>query len=86
MDRQSWMPKHTVGSITTEDPELREPVSLRLDSTKAYLDKCAREDPLEKEMVALSSILAWEIPWTEEPARIHMGLPELDMTERLNHQ
>ena len=26
-----------------------------------------REDALEKEMATLSSILAWEIPWTEEP-------------------
>ena len=26
-----------------------------------------REDPLEKGMVSLSSILAWRIPWTEEP-------------------
>ena len=26
------------------------------------------EDPLEKEMATHSSILAWEIPWTEEPA------------------
>ena len=26
-----------------------------------------QEDPLEKEMVTRSSILAWEIPWTEEP-------------------
>ena len=26
------------------------------------------EDPLEKEMATYSSILAWEIPWTEEPA------------------
>ena len=26
-----------------------------------------REDPLEKEMVLHSSILAWRIPWTEEP-------------------
>ena len=26
----------------------------------------AREDPLGKEMATLSSILAWEIPWTEE--------------------
>ena len=26
-----------------------------------------QEDPLEKEMAAQSSILAWEIPWTEEP-------------------
>ena len=25
-----------------------------------------REDPLEKEMTAHSSILAWEIPWTEK--------------------
>ena len=29
-----------------------------------------REDPLEKEMVTLSSILAWRIPWTEEPGRL----------------
>ena len=26
-----------------------------------------QEDPLEKEMATLSSILAWEVPWTEEP-------------------
>ena len=28
------------------------------------------EDPLEKEMATQSSILAWEIPWTEEPGRL----------------
>ena len=27
-----------------------------------------QEDPLEKEMATYSSILAWEIPWTEEPS------------------
>ena len=27
------------------------------------------EDPLEKEMATHSSILAWEMPWTEEPGR-----------------
>ena len=33
------------------------------------------EDPLEKEMAAHSSTLAWEIPWTEEPGRLQsMGL------------
>ena len=33
------------------------------------------EDPLEKEMAAHSSILAWEIPWTEEPGGLQfMGL------------
>ena len=28
------------------------------------------EDPLEKETATLSSILFWEIPWTEEPGRL----------------
>ena len=28
------------------------------------------EDPLEKEMVTHSNIVAWEIPWTEEPGRL----------------
>ena len=33
-----------------------------------------QEDPLEKEMATHSSILAWEIPWTEEPgALLFMG-------------
>ena len=33
------------------------------------------EDPLEKEMAPHSSILAWRIPWTEEPGRLQlMGL------------
>ena len=29
-----------------------------------------REDPLEKAMAPHSSILAWKIPWTEEPGRL----------------
>ena len=32
-----------------------------------------REDPLEKEMATRSSILAWRIPWTEEPGGLSMG-------------
>ena len=28
------------------------------------------EDPLDKEMATHSSILAWKIPWTEEPGRL----------------
>ena len=30
-----------------------------------------QEDPLERETAAHSSILAWEIPWTEEPGGLH---------------
>ena len=34
-----------------------------------------REDPLEKGMAILSSVLAWRIPWTEEPGTLQsMGL------------
>ena len=32
------------------------------------------EDPLEKEMAIHSSILAWRIPWTEEPGGLHTVL------------
>ena len=40
------------------------------------------EEPLEEEMATHSSILAWKIPWTEEPGRLQsVGLKELDMTE-----
>ena len=41
-----------------------------------------REDPLEKGMATYSSILAWEIPRTEEPGRYSpIGYKELDTTE-----
>ena len=40
------------------------------------------EEPLEKEMAAHSSILAWKIPWTEEPGGLQSkGFTELDTTE-----
>ena len=32
-----------------------------------WVQSLDQEDPLEKEMATHSSILAWEIPWTEEP-------------------
>ena len=31
-----------------------------------------REDPLEKEMAIQSNTIAWKIPWTEEPGRLHV--------------
>ena len=38
---------------------------------------------LEKETTTHSSILAWEIPWTEKPGGLLWGHKELDMTEQL---
>ena len=44
----------------------------------------SQEDPLEKEMVTHSSILAWKIPCTEEPGKLQsIGPQESDTTERL---
>ena len=42
-------------------------------------------DALEKEMATHSSILAWKIPWTEEPGGLHSpwGHKESEMTEQL---
>ena len=43
-----------------------------------------REDSLEKGMATHSSILAWRIPWTEEPGGLHTvpwGHKELDTPE-----
>ena len=34
---------------------------------ETWVRSLGREDPLEKEMATHSSILAWRIPWTEEP-------------------
>ena len=46
-----------------------------------------QEDPLEKEMVTHSSILAWEIPWTEGAwrATVHEVTKESDTTRQLNN-
>ena len=37
---------------------------------ETWVQSLGWEDPLEKEMAAHSSTLAWEIPWTEEPDRL----------------
>ena len=34
---------------------------------ESWVRSLGQEDPLEKGMTILSSILAWRIPWTEEP-------------------
>ena len=39
---------------------------------ETQVQSLGREVPLEKEMATHSSILAWRIPWTEEPGRLHL--------------
>ena len=37
---------------------------------ETWVRSLGQEDPLKKELVIHSSILAWRIPWTEEPGRL----------------
>ena len=46
-----------------------------------------QEDPLKKEMATHSSILAWRIPWTEEPGGLQFtGSQESDTNKRLKRE
>ena len=45
---------------------------------ETWVQSLGQEDLLEKEMATHSSILAWKIPWTEEPGRLQsMGLQKV---------
>ena len=44
------------------------------------------DDPLEEGMATHSSILAWRIPWTEEPGGSPWGHIETDLTEATEHR
>ena len=37
---------------------------------ETQVQSLGQEDPLEKEMATHSTVLAWKIPWTEEPGRL----------------
>ena len=52
---------------------------------ETWVQSLGQEDPLEKEMATHSSILAWRIPWMEEPGGLQSkGLQRVDMTKRFN--
>ena len=51
---------------------------------KDLIPESKKKNPLEKEIATHSSILAWEIPWVEEPGRLQsLGLQK-SQTEPLN--
>ena len=48
---------------------------------ETWVQSLGLEDLLEKEMATYSSILAWKIPWTEEPGYSPWGRKESETTE-----
>ena len=69
--RGSWITPSLIAQLVNHLPAVQE----------TWVRFLGREDPLEKEMATHSSILAWRIPWTEEPGGLQsMGSQESDMT------
>ena len=61
------------GSVVKNLPAMKEMQKMKIQSL-------GQEDPLEEGMATHSSVLAWRIPWTEEPGRLQsMG------SERVRH-
>ena len=55
-----WVAKSRAHSFEAEEKHLP-------TTRETWVGSLGREDPLEKEMATHSSILAWKIPWMEEP-------------------
>ena len=49
---------------------------------ETWVQSLDQDHPLEKEMATHSNILAWRIPWTEKPGRLH-EVAESETTEKL---
>ena len=63
----TWISKVTAGSSRTGRLPGSSVVRVHLPEQETRVQFLGGEDPLGKEMATHSSILAWEIPWTEEP-------------------
>ena len=65
-----------VGSAVKNPPAMQEP-------QETWVQFLGQEDPLEEGMANHSSILAWRLPWTEEPGGLYspQGHKESDTTE-----
>ena len=57
------------------------------ETQETWDQSLGQEDPLEEGMATSSSILAWGIPWTEEPGGLYSpwGHKELNTTEAIQH-
>ena len=59
-----------VSSVTSGASLVAQRLKRLLAMWETWVQSLGREDSLEKEMATHSSILAWRIPWIEEPGRL----------------
>ena len=60
--------QHSCDLVVKKKKKKNPPANADLQETPGR--SLGREDPLEEEVATHSSILAWKIPWTEEPGRL----------------
>ena len=78
MHRLFYIYKHTVVSSPDYYNSL---LDYSVSKESAWVRFLGQEDLLEKEMATHANILAWRIPWTEEPGGLQsLGSQELDTT------
>ena len=56
------------------------------ETQETQVESLGREEPLEEEMAAHSSILAWKIPWTEEAGAIYNTYKKVNKKVQKNGQ
>ena len=74
----SWWPLRFVTVCVIQVALLVKNPPANAGDTEMWVQSLDREDPLEEEMATHSSILAWEIPWAEEPG----GLQSMELQSR----
>ena len=81
MDRGAWWA--TVCGVTKSRTRLSDftfpdgsAAKNLLGMQETWVQSLGQEDPLEKEMATHSSILAWRIPWTEEPGGLQSAVSQ----------
>ena len=80
------MPGSTTGRFHVGVPLVAQMVKNLPAVQETWVQFLDSEDPLEKGMATHSRILAWRIPWTEEPGGLQtMGSQRIGQTERLTH-
>ena len=63
---------------------VKNPIAVQ-EVQKTQVQSLGQEDPLEEDVAARSSILAWKIPWTEDLVEYSpWGCKELDITKQLS--
>ena len=77
MPSSGGLPDPGIEPTSSAFPELQVDYSLVAQMVKhlpamweTWVPCLGGDDPLEKEIATHSSVLAWEIPWTEEPGRL----------------